>query len=160
MFGSGVADKGGLVVGTGAHESGNDARRRHASAHQLSGQPVSEAQSCELGCGVWQQMGRAHDAAHGGDHTDVSATTLPHRWKNAPRHVDGSLGHDVERLIEVLQFYVCGRPHLNDAGHVNRHLDGAIAIRNLVDHALHALAVSDVHDVDGYTFLELGRCTL
>lgn len=105
-------------------------------------------------------MRRAHDAAHGGDHADVSTTTLPHRRKNAPRHVDGPLGHDVERLIEVLQFYVCGRPHLNDAGRVNRHLDGAIAIRNLVDHALHALAVSDVHDMDGYTFLELGRCTL
>lgn len=85
-------------------------------------------------------MGRAHDAAHGGDHADVSTTPLPHRRKKAPRHVDGPLGHDVER--------------------VNRHLDGAIAIRNLVDHALHALAVSDVHDMDGYTFLELGRCTL
>ncbi|MCM3898838.1 hypothetical protein ND910_03800 [Schaalia meyeri] len=105
-------------------------------------------------------MGRAHDAAHGGDHTDVSATTLPHRWKNAPRHVDGSLGHDVEGLIEVLECYVCGRPHLNDAGHVNRHLDGAGAIRNLVDHALHVLSVSDVHDMNGYTFLELGRCAL
>lgn len=112
-------------VRTGAHQTRRDDAGRDAAAGERGRQALRETDRGELGRRVGQQVWRAQHDADRGDDCEAAALPLAHTRDHGVREVDGPPRHDVHRVFHVPTRRVLGRAHLDDACHMDCHVDRA-----------------------------------